>query len=381
MTLLLSTLAAIATLAVEVRPTPPPACRGVRLHVENDMMTFSGSDRSYTNGIRLDAVGCSTHLWHSLARKRALGLLRPDSDEVDGFAVGYVVGHSLYTPRSISQPTILEDDRPYAAWLYAGTFMKFWDSKRLDHLEVNVGALGPQALGYEIQTRWHQAVGSPLPQGWAHQTGGAAAILVRYVQTRELLAWPAAPQGGDGRAGGSGPIESEGPPMPPDGPPSDGPPSGGPAIGEAPPQEAPPRYFDLNGEVEVRAGNVFDTMGVGVAARAGWIRTNFGPAPTIAAFPGRPPATTFELYGFVRAAARVVAWNATIGGTLGVEDDHTMRAGWLVTDGEVGGELAVGPVRVATSLVFRSTELAADGWRPDAHRYVQIQLAYHPDMR
>ena len=55
---------------------------------------------------------------------------------------------------------------------------------RLDTVEIDIGMIGPAALGEEVQTQWHKLVGVPQPQGWDNQLPNEPAFLVSYVHKR-----------------------------------------------------------------------------------------------------------------------------------------------------------------------------------------------------
>jgi hypothetical protein len=57
---------------------------------------------------------------------------------------------------------------------------------RLDTVELDVGMVGPAALGEQVQSRWHALVGAPQPRGWSNQIPNEPAFLVAYLQKRRL---------------------------------------------------------------------------------------------------------------------------------------------------------------------------------------------------
>ena len=57
---------------------------------------------------------------------------------------------------------------------------------KLDTVEIDVGMVGPAALGEPIQTKWHQLIGSPQPRGWGNQIPNEPAFLVSYLHKQKI---------------------------------------------------------------------------------------------------------------------------------------------------------------------------------------------------
>ncbi len=76
------------------------------------------------------------------------------------------LGHQIYTPNNIRTPTLITNDRPYAAWLYLGfgTSLKEYDRSHL--FEFDIGVVGPSALGRQVQNGYHRMVSISPALGW-----------------------------------------------------------------------------------------------------------------------------------------------------------------------------------------------------------------------
>ncbi len=149
-------------------PSDPEFVRLVAMW-ENDGI-FKGIDRTdryYSNGIKFDAA------W-------ALG---SDGGTRRGF--GLSVGHAIFTPGEIETARLRVDDRPYAGWLYGAAYWQ-WDTeisgsvRTLDHLEFDLGVVGPSADADTIQKKIHTAFEQERPRGWHHQLRDELAIDVTY---------------------------------------------------------------------------------------------------------------------------------------------------------------------------------------------------------
>ena len=160
--------------SVRAQPRPPEGSE-FQLFVENDML--ARTDRYYTNGIKFG--GGTPFDMLQLPATKLLKQLAPESGST--IHLGLFLGQNLYTPKSIkiSQPQPL--DRPWAAWLYLGGVAQRARENRLDTVEIDLGLVGPSALGREVQTEWHKLIGSPQPMGWQNQIPNEPAFLVTYL--------------------------------------------------------------------------------------------------------------------------------------------------------------------------------------------------------
>lgn len=162
-------------------PARPPAGSEIQVFVENDV--FARTDRYYTNGIKfglgvpLDAL--------QVPAQWLLERVAPMAGDVH---LGLFVGQNLYTPKSIGVAAPQPADRPWAAWLYLGGVAQRARGNRLDTVEIDIGMVGPAALGNPVQSRWHRLIGSPQPQGWSNQIPNEPAFLASYLQKRKY-AW------------------------------------------------------------------------------------------------------------------------------------------------------------------------------------------------
>ncbi len=138
---------------------PLPAQTGFSLRLDNDILALRGRgappDFDYTHGLHA-ALELGPRL-----RVRA--------------------GQEIYTPRR-DAPTPIPGERPYAAWLYAGAATAAGERS----LSLDVGVVGPAALGEPVQNGAHRLLGSRRQEGWAHQLGNRPGFLLRYSDGRVL---------------------------------------------------------------------------------------------------------------------------------------------------------------------------------------------------
>ena len=158
-----------------------PTGTELQVFIENDIL--ARTDRYYTNGIKL-GVGLpfdTLQLPAAEVLRQVVPEIAADDNDVH---LGMFMGQNLYTPRSIATSAPQPNDRPWAAWLYLGGVAQRAQGNRLDTVEVDVGMVGPAALGKEVQSNWHRLIGSPQPQGWQNQLRNEPAFLASYLGKR-----------------------------------------------------------------------------------------------------------------------------------------------------------------------------------------------------
>lgn len=149
-----------------------------------------GPDRHYTNGLLLTLA--HQPAWSDNLAD-ALGL------RYDATAAGYLLGHQIFTPENISLPAPPADDRPYAGYLFGGVYWQREQDNALDHLQLDLGIVGPSAGGEDLQTAVHEIFNADDPKGWDAQIEDTFTFQFTYRKKWRIdLNEPAA---GEARAG------------------------------------------------------------------------------------------------------------------------------------------------------------------------------------
>jgi lipid A 3-O-deacylase len=161
---------------------------GLRIGVleENDSL-YTDSDRHYTQGLRLSALG---------GELAPLGWGNRPFDLVGGlvpiFSPGgaatsqsrrYAVflGQSLFTPENKARKPPDPGDRPYGAWLHLGvSLLQETGGTMLENLEMAVGTVGPGALGKLSQNDFHQFIGASPSRGWGQEIHNEPGAVLSY---------------------------------------------------------------------------------------------------------------------------------------------------------------------------------------------------------
>jgi len=160
----------------------------IQLFIENDVL--AGSDRYYTNGFKLGG-GAELPLVGPLLRPipeaiiNMLGKKGPEG-ETPRNNLGFFIGQNIYTPKHIDIAENQPFDRPWAAWLYLGSVVQRVRGNRLDTVELDIGMVGPAALGKQVQSGWHELIGAAQPKGWSNQIPNEPAFMVGYLQKRRF---------------------------------------------------------------------------------------------------------------------------------------------------------------------------------------------------
>jgi len=134
----------------------------VRIQYDNDL--FQAQDIYYTQGVSLEMV-------FPVLKKNPVNKLFIPAKFPALVKNGIRLETAAFTPISIVSDSILYNDRPYAAIMAIDFFqMSYWPTYQLKiSSELQLGMIGPMALGKEIQTGIHRMTNNSLPLGWQHQ--------------------------------------------------------------------------------------------------------------------------------------------------------------------------------------------------------------------
>jgi len=132
----------------------------IGIETDNDSYLLQGSDRYYTDGIFF-------YYRHALTVK--------DNSNLQNKVLGFEMGQKIFNPQSGSifyngadQPSLI--DRPFAAYLYVGSTLNFLykDESNLK-IGAQLGVVGPDAFGKQVQDFVHDNFGFYHPSGWEYQ--------------------------------------------------------------------------------------------------------------------------------------------------------------------------------------------------------------------
>jgi hypothetical protein len=134
--------------------------------VENDLLFQS--DNYYTAGLAISYT-------NKYLKNTPTQLILKSKNKENFIFSGFGIQQRIFTPYSISEPSAIENDRPYSAYLLATNFSVLINADKKLKLsnEIGVGIMGKIAGGKEVQTFIHNAIGSVTPVGWDSQLENA----------------------------------------------------------------------------------------------------------------------------------------------------------------------------------------------------------------
>ncbi len=284
------------------------------LQYENDL--FAGSDRYYTNGIRISWLSPEGDTIRPLQVVRdLLDSIAQDNNKTTRF--GLSAGQNMYTPEDRYPAELIVNDRPYAGWLYGGMSIHTVTDHgqgRMDQesVEMNLGVVGPWSLAEEAQDFVHEVRNIDTFRGWDNQLDNEPGLMVQYERKWRFF----------------DPIK----------------------VGVT--------EFDAIPHAGASIGNVLTQANAGGALRWGWkLPKNFGPPSLIQGVSplDRTPQDSISFYTFLTAQGRYVAHNIFLDGNT-FRDSHSVDKKNWVGDASLGAALLVGRFKIAYTNAFRSQE-------------------------
>jgi hypothetical protein len=188
--LLILLLAALSLMTLAY-PDKKLDLRYFRASFGND--TFVNTDRSFTHAGKLTLMSKNIKNYRDNPLLKWFSFTNGPRSE-HAFSVS--IGQNLYTPNNIQTVEFLENDRPYAGYLYFGFGVHSRNKKRQDTFEIDIGIVGRHAFGEEMQKIIHYVFKHEDPLGWHHQLKDEFAF--QTVFERKIRAFRAMSESGMG---------------------------------------------------------------------------------------------------------------------------------------------------------------------------------------
>jgi hypothetical protein len=162
------------------------AADAVSLYMENDskrMKPNHNTDRHYTSGAKLVYLTQPDRQWlEDFAHWRFA-----EAGEPVDTAAGFFFGQNIYTPDHADEPAKRSpEDMVFAGWLYTGLFAQRATDDVLDHVELNIGVIGPSSRAEQTQQCIHDLFGSDETIGWDTQLDDEFAADVTYTRQQRI---------------------------------------------------------------------------------------------------------------------------------------------------------------------------------------------------
>ena len=301
----------------------------LRFTLENDL--FANTDENYTNGIKLTWISPDLTASRDNNELPAWGSsiidLMPLSDApAIQRNVGFALGQKIFTPRDIERTDLIRNDRPYAAWLYLSAAFYNKTPKSMDTYELQLGVVGPAALGEEAQNSVHRLRGFSEAKGWANQLQNEPGILLLAERKWRVFQY-------------SDPETHLG--------------------------------MDIISHLGGSVGNILTYVNTGAEFRFGWnVPTDFGTSLIRPGGDAGSPSNNrdtrfsksdhFALYFFVAYSGRLVLRDIFLDGNT-FASSHRVDKKYLVGDLIMGASTLLGDFKLSYAQVFRSKEFKGQG--------------------
>lgn len=233
---------------------------------------------------------------------------------------------AIFTPTDISLANPVATDRPYAGWLRATFALDSRTEWRLSQYSLQIGVVGPWALGEEAQNTVHGLRGFALAKGWHYQLHNEPGLVLSTQQSWRFL------------------------------------------------DPGPDRFgFDVIAHAGAVVGNIFDYADAGALARFGWLtNADWAPARIDPAIPGTSVVDEKGgAYIFAGFEGRAVARNIFLDGNT-FESSRSVSKFPLVGEAEIGAAVTFWRLRFAYTHVFLSREYRTQA---DNHQYGAVSVA------
>jgi len=157
----------------------PSDLQTFQVFFENDL--FGDTDKYYTNAVQFTWLSKDLKQYRDDVRlpEWAFPIIQaiPFSGDINSsHNVGIVLGQQIFTPADIQITTLIENDRPYAGFLYAGLALHSKTKTALDTLEIIMGVVGPASKAEFSQNKVHELRDIPTAKGWKNQLHNEPAL-------------------------------------------------------------------------------------------------------------------------------------------------------------------------------------------------------------
>jgi len=284
---------------------------------DNDVYISSTQDQYYTNGLTLQ--------YQFLVNKTSEKVLKKI------YTVGF--GQYMYSPFRPNVPLKANQDRPFAGYLFANfSVAKYFKNESAFKITYQLGVLGPDSGGENVQKWYHRFLGLPPINGWAFQIQNQLGLNVKASYLKNIAYTKS-------------------------------------------------KKVDFSAFSEAKFGTIFDELSVGFVSRIGFKSLN--PIFNSVLFnsnisTGKMDNSAKEFYFFVKPQLTYVAYNATIQGSL-FNDNSPLTFDVQPLKGtlQVGLKAASNRFNFEYSISYLTK--AVDNGRVTAHKYGTISVAYRFD--
>lgn len=146
----------------------PALLAGCTLNLTNDV--FSGTDEDFTHGTEFRY---QKPIEQSNSYLKGIAEALPDvplSDQQEPTHVSAKIGQHIYTPNDLRAVEVVEDDNPYAGWLFGEVKRQVLTEDEKKEVGVAVGLIGKYSFAEHAQRFVHEDLDKGTdPKGWHNQ--------------------------------------------------------------------------------------------------------------------------------------------------------------------------------------------------------------------
>ena len=140
-------------------------------YFENDF--FASQDRYYTVGWKIATVFSNTQ---RDVTQNSLSAI----DSAKSCYLSLSIGQQVYTPTDQQAVELVQDDRPYAGWLYVASAWHKLNENTKRSMQVQIGIVGPSAGGEQLMNLFHALIHNDPVRGWHNQLADEIGVLAGY---------------------------------------------------------------------------------------------------------------------------------------------------------------------------------------------------------
>ncbi|MGR8948481.1 MAG: lipid A deacylase LpxR family protein [Gammaproteobacteria bacterium] len=288
--------------------------------LENDL--FGDTDQQYTSGIQIGWISADVDYYQQALDLPEWMFKYLPFIPLAGAQknIGVNIGQKIFTPEDLDSRVVIDDDRPYAGWLYGALSFISKTESRLDTVEFQAGVIGPAALGEEAQNTIHDLRNLNTAKGWDNQLENEPGLAIIY--ERKWRPWKSENPSGFG--------------------------------------------YDLITHIGGAIGNVYTYANAGAEARIGWnLPADFGTslmrpggnssAPTTYNDPRLNSQKNFGAHLFTGITGVLKLRDVFLDGNT-FRDSHDVNKEYVVGDLVVGASVIIHQIKLSYAQVFRTRE-------------------------
>ncbi len=143
-----------------------------QIRIDNDFFVpFGNTDKYYTFGQKFFYRRRIEN-----ANRFFSGLDRLFKAERSIKIIEFELGQEAYTPGNSNKTEFNQYDRPFAGWLYFGSYISTITDNNIIKLGVEVGIVGPSSFAGKVQNYFHEKISNEALKGWMYQVQNRVGI-------------------------------------------------------------------------------------------------------------------------------------------------------------------------------------------------------------